>query len=110
MNRVYVDTDDTDNLFCPGDLSHFELVFRSGFKDTIVAHPDIDQFPEANEYVTIGAGKLAAPVRLPPGCVWFAEFGIRKHSTYWTVPIFEDEGTPLPTSLTKGVVISNAAA
>lgn len=95
LNRVFVNTNDGDVYFCPGNRQYYSYVWRQGYSDTIVAHPGV-----FSEWMTclasVGAGKIAVPVVLKPGEVWHAEFSFRKHYQYWPTLPFEDYGTPEP--------------
>jgi hypothetical protein len=93
MRSVYSNMDDSDVYFCPGNRQYYSIVWRQGFTDALVAHPDIAEVEYSRYFAAVGAGKVAVPVRLEPGEVWLAEFCFRKHYEYWYLP-FEKDGTP----------------
>jgi hypothetical protein len=90
---------DSDVLFCPGVPEHYKLVWRAGFCDAVVRHPDLDEVEWSTRFATVGGGRVATPVVLGPGETWYAEFSFRKHYEYWKVPDFETEGTPVSKEL-----------
>lgn len=83
-------------MLCTGETQHYKLVFREGYTDAALRHPDIAAVPWSTHYTTLGGGAIGAPVELPPGKTWVAEFSYRKYYEYWNKPRYETSGTPLP--------------
>lgn len=87
---------DADVMLCTGETQFYKLVFREGYTDAAMRHPDLAAVPLSKHYTTLGGGAISVPVELPPGGTWIAEFSYRKYYEYWDKPVFETSGTPLP--------------
>lgn len=62
MDSVFVDTDKTDVMLCPGDRTHHQIFNRSGFRDTGAINPHM-RMPEAfRHFVAVPSARVARPV------------------------------------------------
>jgi hypothetical protein len=95
LNWVFVNTDQGDVYFCPGNRQYYSFQWRQGYSDTVVGHPGVHA-DWTTGMATVGAGKIGVPVKLEPGKTWHAEFSFRKHYHYWPNLPFEDYGMPAP--------------
>jgi hypothetical protein len=78
-----------DVLFCPGDNSHYKLVWRKGMQDVVIRHKDVALQESNKTCTTLGGGRVAVPVKLQPGATWTAEFSLRKHYQHWPPTDFD---------------------
>lgn len=91
VDRVYVDTEDTDMLMCPGDRSHIQLFNRQGFRDCAISNPFNKAREEYKDFITMQSARVARPVKLQPGESFVGEMVIRSYNTMWERPMFEYE-------------------
>lgn len=96
VDRVYVDTEETDMMLCPGDRTHHQLFNRQGFSDCAITNPFSKAREEYKDFVTMQSARVARPVKLQPGESFVGEMVIRSYNTMWERPMFEyEQGEPL---------------
>jgi hypothetical protein len=83
-------------MLCTGDRQYYSLIFRCGYSDVLLRHPNLAEMKWSAYYTTLGGGAASVPVELMPGKVFNIEFSYRKHYEYWQKPSYENSGTPLP--------------
>ena len=101
VERLYVDTDETDVKLCPGDRTHHEIINRRGFRDTGAFNPH-ERVPDAwRHFVSVPSARVARPIT----CA--AYFPLSPLS----VPIRPFRSTPLPPHLAswRGWLVQHAA-
>ena len=64
LGNAVAGTHDADVKFCPGDRTHFQLLQREGFRDSVAYHPG--PFARGEEdfsrfYACLGSGRIALP-------------------------------------------------
>ena len=63
VDRIYINTYETDVRFCNGTPTHLELMPRQGFRDLHALSPLITEPDEAASFVSLGPAEASRSVR-----------------------------------------------